>query len=82
MQEGQDHDLLIRIDEKLTNMILSFSNFQKQTSNELKELWIEIESIKLENKSQQGFFSGVKFAWAILGALPPSVILLIFGVNK
>lgn len=69
-ESSVDHDLLVEINTKLNMLLPDFVN--------IKDRVTALERIA---DKQSGFFSGAKMVWTLLGAIPPSIILLFFGVN-
>lgn len=60
-----DHDLLIVIAERTRKWDERFQSIEDRVTDVERTL-----------DRQSGFFSGAKFIWGIIGALPPSIVLL------
>lgn len=71
-----DHDLLVLSLERIANLTLTLEKFQESLTSEFKDLKDRVTVLERQSDRQTGFFSGAKFIWGIIGALPPSVILL------
>jgi len=87
-EENTDHDLLIRLDTKLDIYAKQVDSYQQSTEQKFIDLWKavddmrkEVQTTKEEIQKAKGFIAGSKFIWAILGALPPSLIALFIGAN-
>ena len=64
-----DHDLLIVIAERTRRWDERFQSIEDRVTEVERTL-----------DRQSGFFSGAKFIWGVIGALPPSLILLLSKV--
>lgn len=72
-----DHDLLVISLERIANLTLALKEFQESLTSEFKDLKDRVTILERQADRQSGFFSGAKFVWTLIGALPPSVVLLL-----
>ena len=66
-----DHDLLIRIETKLD----VFSEILHSVERRLTD-------VERDMNRQEGFISGGKALWALLGSLPPGIAALFLGMRQ
>lgn len=72
-----DHDLLIRIDTKLDMYARQLSEIKVDVDKRFTELWVAVDILKSDVQNAKGFIAGSKFIWALLGAIPPSLFMLL-----
>ncbi len=77
-----DHDMLIRIDTKLDVFKNGLDSLTNQQAADSAKLDSRITDIERTLDRQAGFISGGKALWAILGAVPPGVAALVFGLTR
>ena len=74
MEAQNDHDLLIRIDTKL-------DIFVRQTAADITDIKERVTELEREADQRRGFFRGANWLWSFIGALPPTLILLVYGAK-
>lgn len=84
--ELKDHDLLVRMDEKLNQLSTSRVEFVKLAQEEFEKIWhsidtlrMSIEQVKEAQAIDRGQKSGVQWMLNLLTALPAGLIGYIFG---
>ena len=80
-EELRDHDLLVRMDEKISQFIASQQEWTRTAQSNFQDLWQAIDGIKAELNVDKGEKSGVKWIINLLTALPAGLIGYIFGVK-
>lgn len=76
-----DHDLLILLNERVRQQTETVTRLKDALDLEISDLKLRVTALERTIDRQSGFFSGAKFVWGIIGALPPSLILLLKDVN-
>lgn len=76
-----DHDLLILLNERVKQQTDTVNKLKDALDLEISDLKLRVTALERTIDRQSGFFSGAKFVWGIIGALPPSLILLLKDVN-
>lgn len=76
-----DHDMLIIINTKLDVFTGTLATVQAQQASDRAAWETRLTALERSADRQAGLLSGGKFLWAIIGALPPSVVAILFGLS-
>lgn len=69
-----DHDLLVRLDERLKTMNESYIGFLANSEKRWAEVWVAIDDLRQSRDQGRGFLKGGQALAAFLSALPAGVI--------
>lgn len=77
-----DHDLLVSINTTVGFLMEQQRSNHAENSREVTDIKARLTAVERIQDRQAGFLSGGKALWAVLGALPPGIAALVFGLMK
>lgn len=81
MNNFSDRDILVRLDLGMTNVQTDITELKTRVGQVEQKLSERITALERDNDKRSGMFTGAKFLWGILTALPVGAIAYIMGAK-
>ena len=81
MNNFSDRDILVRLDLGMTNVQTDITELKTHVGQVEAKLSERITALERADDKRSGMFTGAKFLWGILTAMPVGVIAFLLGAK-